>query len=59
MVPLYSLGIKILPLKDSPILQLFLELVYRFFVLFDFPLDTLPFFFGMVVLLVSVSGAPK
>jgi len=54
MVPLYSLDIKILPLKDIPILQLLLELVYRFFVLFDFSLDTLPFFTGGGVLLVSV-----
>jgi hypothetical protein len=53
-VPSCSLDIKILPLKDNPMLLQVLSLVYRFLDRFDFPLDTLPFFFGMVVLLVSV-----
>ena len=46
-------------LKDNPILQLSLEQVYRFLALFVFALDTLPFFFGMVVLFVSVVGVSK
>jgi hypothetical protein len=58
-VPSCSLDIKILPLKGNPILQQLLEQVYRFLDRFDFPLDTLPFFFGMVVLFVSVSGDSK
>jgi hypothetical protein len=58
-VPSYSLDIKILPLKDNPILRQALVLVYRFLDRFVFPLDTLPFFFGMVVLLVSVVEGSK
>jgi hypothetical protein len=56
---LCSLDIKILPLKGNPILQQLFEQVYRFLGRFDFPLDTLPFFFGMVVLFVSVLGDSK
>jgi hypothetical protein len=58
-VPWCSLDIKILPLKGNPILQQSLEQVYLFLGRLDFPLDTLPFFFGMVVLFVSVLGDSK
>jgi hypothetical protein len=54
-----SLDIKILPLKGNPILQQSLLQVYRFPDRFDFPLDTLSFFFGMVVLFVSVFEVSK
>jgi hypothetical protein len=58
-VPSCSLDIKILPLKGNPILRQPLWQVYRFLDRFDFALDTLPFFFGMVVLLVSVVVGSK
>jgi hypothetical protein len=53
-VPSCSLDIKILPSKDNPMLLLILLQVYRFLARLDFAFNTLPFFFGMVVLLVSV-----